>query len=143
MKKETENSFEEWELKRENMFNALNPESIIFRFILRMLLFMWYIYDRGGLFSWTVTQWELYPIPSALGSQISSGPVSSTEGDHVRSPGTVRFATFTPTYTHHFNRLFILHILLFSNISHSHSITSYSSKTKLNLAGIEPLTLVH
>jgi hypothetical protein len=39
------------DLKRENMFNALNPESKIFRFILRMLLFMWYIYDRGGLFS--------------------------------------------------------------------------------------------
>jgi hypothetical protein len=33
----------------------------------------------------------LYPIPSALGSQISSGLVSSTVGDHVRSPGTVRF----------------------------------------------------
>ena len=138
MKKETENSFEKWQWKRENTFNALNPESIIFCFILRMLLFMWYIYDRGGLFSWTVTQWELYPR-----SQISSGPVSSTECNHVRSPGTVRYATFTPTYTHYFNRLFILYILLFSNISHSHSITSYSSKTKLNLAGIEPLTLVH
>ena len=49
---------------------------------------------------WTVIQWELYPIPSALGSQISSGLVSSTVGDHVRSPGTVRFVQSHFCYIH-------------------------------------------
>jgi len=67
-------------------------------------------------FSWTVIQWELYPIPSALGSQISSGLVSSTVGDHVRSPGTVRFVSFFSPPTS-----------FFLSISFSHSFSSHSS----------------
>lgn len=102
-----------------------------------------YMSDKD-YFSWTVIQWELYPIPSALGSQISSGLVSSTVGDHVRSPGTVRFLTlflisihsfyillYYHSFSSHLSILFILFIsffLLFLLIS------------LVSFAGIEPPT---
>ena len=81
-------------LERFVSFLSSNNSNPFFYFVsCHMLGF--YMTDQE-YFSWTVIQWELYPIPSALGSQISSGLVSSTVGDHVRSPGTVRFAQ------HHF-----------------------------------------
>ncbi len=89
---------------------------IIFISLSHIMYYVLYIYMIDDIIiSWTVIQWELYPIPSALGSQISSGLVSSTVGDHVRSPGTVRFVFHSSSL--HVNLFYSSFILLFHSFS--------------------------
>ena len=49
----------------------------------------WYPENKTFLFSGTTIPWWQYRFPSAQRSQASSGPVSTTVGDHVGIPGVV------------------------------------------------------
>jgi hypothetical protein len=90
------------ELQCHTCWHTMFPRSFLRILKVKATALCMSLLSRG--LTWTVIQWELYPIPSALGSQISSGLVSSTVGDHVRSPGTVRFVLF----------LLCLHCVLFT-----------------------------
>ena len=80
--------------------------------------------------SGTTIPWWQYRFPSAQRSQASSGPVSTTVGDHVGIPGVVLFC-FQISFSFHVLSNFQLYTVCMYNTATNKPACHHNTKTEL------------